>query len=174
MCQECDRSERENFLRKRVNELQNHNTELVLLNRQLKESDVLSVIQKEHDEWRKRNFGDKSNANTNFMGMVEELGELAHARLKGFQGIRGTRLENLDKERNAIGDIIVFMMGYCTDMGWNLNDIIVETWLEVKKRNWKSDPVNGGTNEQGCTCDYREMGKGMDVNCTYHKNVLGI
>jgi NTP pyrophosphatase (non-canonical NTP hydrolase) len=45
-----------------------------------------------------------------FEGMVEELGELMHARLKGRQQIRGTEAELFEAEVDACCDMLVFLM----------------------------------------------------------------
>lgn len=102
----------------------------------------LDKIQVENEEWVERNFPGKCDENTAFMGMVEELGELSHARLKAYQGIR-----NIDgfAEWDAMGDLLIYALYYCTTKGWSMFDVINQTWYEVKKRDWIKYPKNGRT-----------------------------
>jgi hypothetical protein len=60
-------------------------------------------------EWSARNFPRGSVYDT-FEGVVEELGELAHARLKGRQGIRGTPEEHRAAEVDACCDMAIYLM----------------------------------------------------------------
>ena len=106
-----------------------------------KEKGFLPRIQREHAIWANHNFGPQRKHHS-LLGMVEELGELAHAHLKQEQGIRGAG-DNEAKAKDAIGDIVIFLFGYCNSRGYDLQVIIHETWLEVKKRDWKLYPETG-------------------------------
>lgn len=98
----------------------------------------LKQFQAEHAEWETKNFGPQP-AHRLLMGLMEELGELSHALLKQEQGIRST--EGLvAKEKDAIGDLLVYLAGYCTSRGFDLEQIIGEVWAEVKLRDWKKSP----------------------------------
>ena len=78
------------------------------------------------------------------MGMVEELGELAHARLKFKQKIRGMKKQEFEAaERDALGDILIYMIGYCNARNLDLAEVLNETWDQVSKRNWKKNKVDG-------------------------------
>jgi NTP pyrophosphatase (non-canonical NTP hydrolase) len=103
----------------------------------------LRQLQTESAEWRAVNFP-KTTGDQQLKGMVEELGELAHADLKGEQKIRGynARLVRLARE-DAIGDLIIFLAGYCTCHHLDLDDIVSETWARVKGRNWVLYPETG-------------------------------
>lgn len=105
---------------------------------------MLSNIQKEQKEWAYKNFGDQPSYHS-FLGVVEELGELASAILKCEQSIRGGGSRHLfeAKARDAIGDLTIFLMGYCNKHDWELEGIVNEVWKEVKQRNWKKFPKNG-------------------------------
>lgn len=46
------------------------------------------------------------------LGIVEELGEFAHARLKGLQGIR-PESSTKEKMQDALGDAAIFLFDYC-------------------------------------------------------------
>ena len=100
----------------------------------------LQKIQKEQHAWSNANFTNKKPYQP-ILGAAEEVGELAHAYLKMEQGIRGTREEHLAKMKDAVGDACVFLMELCNQMGWQMDEIIDETWNEVKKRNWKKDSL---------------------------------
>lgn len=78
-----------------------------------------------------------------FMGMVEELGELAHSMLKEQQGIRGSAEEHQAKAKDAIGDLLVFMTSYCFRRGWYLPRIAAMVWEEVRRRDWQKNPQTG-------------------------------
>lgn len=78
------------------------------------------------------------------LGMVEELGELAHAVLKSFQGIRGNRSEHEAAQRDAYGDIRVYMLDFANRKGWLDSAVLAEVWSEVRRRNWVENPSDGG------------------------------
>ncbi len=90
-------------------------------------------------EWVKHNFP-TARPYQPLLGIMEEVGELCHEHLKAEQDIRNP---SPDKARDAIGDIYIFLNHYCYLMGWSLDKIIVETWAEVKKRDWKKFPKDG-------------------------------
>jgi len=100
----------------------------------------LDHIQTEHRVWTDHNFPN-APSDDSLIGAFEEMGELAHAHLKRKQGIRGNNHEA--EARDAIGDIIIYLLHYCTSNGWKMSDIIQETWDEVSKRDWIKNPENG-------------------------------
>ena len=105
------------------------------------EESFLARLQREQKVWAYHNFGPQRRYES-LLGIVEELGELAHAHLKQEQGIRGVG----DKEaqaKDAIGDMVIFLVGYCNSRGYNLQQIIGETWAEVRRRDWKLYPETG-------------------------------
>ena len=85
----------------------------------------------------------KRKATEQFLGVVEEVGELSHAILKQVQGIRGTDEEHDAKQRDAVADIVIFLAGFCYRKGWNLEELILEVWKEVRQRDWKTYPGKG-------------------------------
>lgn len=104
----------------------------------------LSDLQMEHEYWVHRNFPHETTYQA-FLGMVEEMGELAHAMLKSEQGIRGMSMEAArDAKIDAVGDLVIFLAGFCTMHGINLEEAVEDTWHKVKKRNWTKDPERGG------------------------------
>lgn len=106
----------------------------------------LAELQRQHIPWREKNFPDKAPttaAENDLIGAFEELGELAHANLKRRQGIRGTEAEHTDAERDAIGDIIIYLSGYCIERGFSLAECVERAWNEVKDRDWITNKDNG-------------------------------
>jgi NTP pyrophosphatase (non-canonical NTP hydrolase) len=64
-------------------------------------------------DWLDKNFpGHKQSARNQFYGIVEEVGELAHVVLKQSQGIRYKESEIRPKIVDAIGDILIYIVGY--------------------------------------------------------------
>ena len=95
----------------------------------------LDLFQSEHREWQDKNFPGWEPWEV-LLGLGEEVGELFHAHLKQYQGIRMN--ENHDAHaRDSVGDIVVFLVGYCNARGWLLSDVLNETWNHVKQREWR-------------------------------------
>lgn len=103
---------------------------------------TLRQLQEEQRPWQQHNFPGRE-AYYPLLGAVEELGELAHEHLKDIQGIRGTHEEHMEKAKDAVADTIIFLSDYCSAMGFDLQEIVEQTWNEVKKRDWKLDPIHG-------------------------------
>jgi NTP pyrophosphatase (non-canonical NTP hydrolase) len=105
----------------------------------------LRAMQAEHREWATRNFGTNRIWQDPFLGMVEELGELAHAKLKQKQGIRGTYEEHEEAAKDSVGDFMVYLSDFCNMQkpSWDLEMIITKTWDHVKQRDWVKDPQRG-------------------------------
>lgn len=80
---------------------------------------TLNRIKDEVGEWTNYNF-DTTSKTDPLLGVVEETGELSHAVLKSNQGIRGTQEEHKEAIRDAIGDIMVYLLDFM-----NRNDIDV-------------------------------------------------
>lgn len=77
------------------------------------------------------------------LGIVEELGELAHAHLKGEQGIRLTPEQVLEKKKDAVGDLFVYAADYCNRNGLTLPECIERAWGEVRDRDWRKNKMDG-------------------------------
>ena len=101
----------------------------------------LKAYQDEIGIWADKNFG-KQAAYRPLLGVVEELGELCHTQLKMEQGIRENE-DHEDAAKDAIGDIMIYLMHYCTVRGFNIEEIIEMVWEEVKERNWKKNKEKG-------------------------------
>ena len=79
------------------------------------------------------------------LGVVEEVGELAHIYLKNAQSIRGM----IDPEEcryltmDAIGDIIIYLMDFCNRENIDIQEALETTWKSVSNRDWKKRPETG-------------------------------
>lgn len=95
---------------------------------------TLATLQHQQSEWSERNFPAQKPYQC-LLGAMEELGELTHAHLKAEQCIRTN--ENHDAmKRDAVGDIVIYLAGYCTANGLNFEECVWQTWFEVKKRDY--------------------------------------
>lgn len=108
---------------------------------------ILREIQNEHRQATvAAGFGDpeKRHFVEGFLGVVEEVGELSHAILKLMQHQNGRRdpryqVEQLEEaKKDAVGDIMLFLMDYCNLTGIDMEAQLVETW-ELVKRRWSED-----------------------------------
>jgi NTP pyrophosphatase (non-canonical NTP hydrolase) len=98
-------------------------------------------IQTEVYIWSLNNFGDQPSINP-LLGIVEEVGELAHSVLKKRQAIR----VNEDHDNNikdALGDIYIYMCDFAARENIDLEQAIKETWDKVKERNWNKNKEDG-------------------------------
>ena len=100
-------------------------------------------FQYEVGQWAGRNFPGTTDSSHALMGLVEEIGELHHARLKEAQGIRHSAKECKDMEIDAIGDLIIYLADYCCRRDIDLQSVIMKTWDRVQKRDWIKYPETG-------------------------------
>lgn len=112
----------------------------------MSEEKTLREIQNDQSYWLAKNFPEfgSQKAYQALLGVMEEVGELSHAHLKGEQGIRGTSEELDEQAKDAVGDITLFLSAYCIARGWDYQQIIEEVWGRVSKRDFIVDPINGG------------------------------
>lgn len=104
----------------------------------------LDRIQSQIQAWLlKQPFGPNQPNHHPLLGLTEELGELARSHLKAEQGIRGSKNEWEIKGQDAVGDIFIFLMGYCNGRGWSIKDCIAVALAEVLSRDWAANPENG-------------------------------
>lgn len=75
---------------------------------------------KERNEWVAHNFPDNKlpKPQESILGMIEELGELAHSHLKELQNIRGTAEEHQALAKDAIGDVTIYLLGVLSESGY--------------------------------------------------------
>ena len=104
----------------------------------------LNEIQKETKEWTDYNFPNTPSYRP-LLGVVEEVGELCHAHLKNEQGIRGTPEQWEAAKKDAVGDILVYLLDYCSRENLNIEECLELAWSEVKVRDWVKFPKNGRT-----------------------------
>ncbi len=102
----------------------------------------LSILQEQHKKWLDYNFPN-ADSQQQFLGIVEEVGELSHAILKRSQDIRGDESQHNEDIEDAIGDIIIFICGFCTRENVDLSHCLSKTWKQVSKRDWVKFPGNG-------------------------------
>ena len=102
-----------------------------------RESDPIRTAQREQVEWVKHNFGERPSWQP-LLGAVEELGELAHAHLKQEQGIR-LHEDHEANAKDAVADVTIYLLDYCSSRGWDFVDLVVSTWAAVRKRDWKKN-----------------------------------
>ena len=109
---------------------------------------ALESLQQELIRWEKYNFPNTFNLEQ-FIGIVEEVGELAHYVLKSSQGIReaidkkGNKVSVKEKMEDAVGDIAIFLINYCSHVNIDFGEALMRTWDEVKQRDWRKYPIDG-------------------------------
>jgi|SRR3990172_4176982 len=106
----------------------------------------LCELQDEHVAWKERNFPNDASW-SQLLGVAEEVGELCHAHLKSSQGIRGGEESHLAAKIDAIGDILIFLAGYCNMEGIDMQTALDVTWNKVRRRDWTKDKINGRSKE---------------------------
>jgi len=103
----------------------------------------LFELQHEVANWSMVNFP-KNQPYHPLVGIMEEVGELAHAHLKMEQGIRGDEIEHKVAKLDAVGDIVIYLADYCARNDISLGLAVESTWQIVKQRNWRKNPTTGG------------------------------
>lgn len=107
----------------------------------MSERGYLSELQGEVGLWSRRNFGDQPSTLA-LLGLQEEVGELAHAHLKGLQGIRHTTDEIRAMKVDAVGDVVVYLADYCEREGIDLQAAVEAVWDQVSRRRWVERPLD--------------------------------
>lgn len=103
----------------------------------------LNEYQRKVTDWSRRNFGEHYQTGyRNLLGVMEELGELSHSHLKQEQQIRMNE-DHEAKKRDAIGDMLVFLLNYCDSQNYLLSEILKEVWDEIKARDWTKNKNDG-------------------------------
>jgi NTP pyrophosphatase (non-canonical NTP hydrolase) len=104
-------------------------------------------LQLQQFAWVNHNFPDQLEdplrQDDSFIGMVEELGEIARSILKLRQGIRGTEEKWLRERKDGVGDLVIFLCSFCNSYGLSLQECVETTWAEVRERDWKKYPTTG-------------------------------
>ena len=86
---------------------------------------TIDCIQQEQYDWQLINFGHQRSHRA-LLGMIEELGELSHARLKMEQKIRGTNSQHIESQKDSIGDFTIYTMGFCSATELSLSNILCQ------------------------------------------------
>jgi len=92
--------------------------------------------------WRDKNFPG-SGWEDQLIGMMEELGELSHALLKQKQKIRGEEEKHEADAKDAVGDLLIYLMGLCSVRDWDVEEILNDTVDQVLGRDWQANPQDG-------------------------------
>jgi NTP pyrophosphatase (non-canonical NTP hydrolase) len=104
----------------------------------------LAERQAHHKKWTKSNFGSTYHLSHHpLLGIVEEVGELSHAHLKAEQAIRGNDKSWEAQRRDAVGDIVIYLMDYCNRYNLDLEQCIMDAHAEVLNRDWVANPEDG-------------------------------
>ncbi len=105
---------------------------------------TIAKLQEEQRPWVRHNFGERPPHGP-LLGLVEEVGELAHSQLKKEQGIRGTSEEHDIAMKDAVADITIFFADYCSAVDWDMSDVLhVESFRGLQHNNsrvtWINEP----------------------------------
>ena len=97
----------------------------VVITARIPESAMLRIndFQEQQKVWALHNFGPGCSDHP-LLGMIEETGELSHSLLKSLQGIRGDHEKHAEEGRDAVGDVLIYLVDYCTKKGWSLEAIL--------------------------------------------------
>ena len=86
--------------------------------------------------WQKNNFPDCQVLEL-ALGVCEEAGELAQCVLKLHRGMRAAEFDEA-RLADAVGDVVVYLIGLCGAKGWRLSSVLRATSERVTARNWNS------------------------------------
>lgn len=75
-----------------------------------------------------------------------QVGEIHHVLLKRIQRIRNMENTALfyDKVKQWLVGLMLFISDKAERYGFDLDEILAETWAKVSKRDWRKAPTNGG------------------------------
>jgi NTP pyrophosphatase (non-canonical NTP hydrolase) len=102
----------------------------------------IGQIQREMPSWQAHNFPGRPKY-WPLLGMVEELGELAHAFAKRAQGVRGTAEEHTAAIEDAIVDLFTFGVDFACAEHIDLEVALPKVWAKVRERDWRAFPRYG-------------------------------
>lgn len=121
----------------------------------------LRELQRQHTIWERRNFPDCDLVQAT-LGVNEEAGELSHAVLKRIQKIRGDDAQHAADIRDACADIIIYLTSVADHEGFDLAEVVTETWEKVRARDWNANPHDGQMRIEG-TVTGRIEGQGNTI-----------
>jgi len=93
---------------------------------------LLDELQEEMREWEQERFPNRTQLHRGLV-LSEETGEAAHHIIKRYDGPRIPE-DNTAGLRDAVGDIGIILLIICEDEGWSFEEILKETWEQVKHR----------------------------------------
>lgn len=97
---------------------------------------MLRKLQKEVREWSNKNFPDKK-PHQPLIGIMEEIGELSHVRLKYEQELY--QLPYYYQEtKDGVADLFIFLLDYCNQVGIDFDDALKEGWEYIQTRNYET------------------------------------
>jgi NTP pyrophosphatase (non-canonical NTP hydrolase) len=121
----------------------------------LKKSQNIRGTIEEHDANAKDAIGDLT---VYLLGVMKHVGV---PRERTIRAIEGNPLRTLFALSEAVGtlcgrqslfdveNIVSFAWGYCELLGWDYEEIVHKTWEQVRKRDWKANPQDGGDSGRG-------------------------
>lgn len=107
------------------------------------------VFQLQVLDWLKRQPFHPQKAHHPLLGIGEEVGELMHSHLKNEQNIRGSSAQHRAGKIDAIGDILVYLAGYCIAEDLDLGECVKRAWNEVRERDWNKNRETGAVRTDG-------------------------
>jgi NTP pyrophosphatase (non-canonical NTP hydrolase) len=96
----------------------------------------LETLQDAIQTWQDRNFPDCKDWEL-ALGVCEEAGELAQCVLKLHRRMRAGEFDEA-RLADAIGDVVVYLIGLCGSKGWRLSSVLRSTAERVLRRNWET------------------------------------
>jgi NTP pyrophosphatase (non-canonical NTP hydrolase) len=76
-------------------------------------------------------------------GLIIILGRLAHAQLKTENKIRVSQ-DHDRTAKDAIGEILIFLAGYCHKRGFQMQECAEETWNQIVAKRTRQDFIDAG------------------------------
>jgi len=100
----------------------------------------------EVEKWVEHNFG-KGTPMSAVVGLAEEVGELCRAILKQYQQVRGSYTEWQEEIKKELGDVFIKICDVANEADIDLSTGIKSRWTEVKKRDFKANPIGHGISQ---------------------------
>lgn len=122
----------------------------------------LNLFQQDVESWCSRQPFANPPPHQPLLGVLEELGELAHAHLKNEQKIRGydDPQKTLEAKKDAVGDMMVYLVNYCEVNGLRLGDCLEHAWSQVRTRDWTKNSATGKAASLQQAYDDRQLSLG--------------
>jgi len=84
------------------------------------------------------------NVGVRYMELASACGMLSHHHLKSIQGIRGTAEEHDQGGQESMAEALFSAWRLCVLLGFSFKKTVQDVWNDVKKRDWKKDPLTAG------------------------------